>query len=329
MRRSWRFTACVLLITFSMGGRALAQQIIYEESFSQDPAWITNNPNNYYWTGSDFYTRQVNGSEEYAYRRLATLDGDRFLRLEVDVNPIRYDWAADGYIGFFDPDMCTEAPACVFIHPARVDGGNWFHLTYRDRNGGSGHVAFARFTVGVWYRTSFEYDPVERSLLGSVIERDTGRSVGTCRFEGVGSFSGIDRVATLTVCHDYASGNEGETLFDNIRVWQSGDGIRLVADGTCPGGGPIQVSWSGATPNGQVALIFAVCEGDFVVPARNPCQGTQLGLCSTQIQLVGIYRSDANGSRQLNGFAGNGACGKFLQLLDLTTCDTSNVAPIE
>lgn len=112
-------------------------------------------------------------------------------------------------------------------------------------------------------------------------------------------------------------------------TWAFRCGIQLFADGTCPGGGPIQVSWSGATPNGQVALIFAVCEGDFVVPARNPCQGTQLGLCSTQIQLVGIYRSDANGSRQLNGFAGNGACGKFLQLLDLTTCDTSNVAPIE
>lgn len=319
----------VAFVAGSAVSAALAQQIIYEEDFSQDPSWITNNGNNYYWTGSEFFTRQVNGSEEYAYRRLATLDGDQFLRLEVDVKPGRYDWAADGYVGFFDPDMCSEAPACVFIHPARPDGGQLFHLDYRDRDGGYGHVAFAPFTLDTWYSTSFEYDPIGQTLVGSVIERDTGRLVGSCRFEGVGSFSGIDRVATLTVCHDYASGNGGETLFDNLRVWQGSGGIQLVADGTCPGGGPIRIEWSGATPNGQAALVFATSQGNYIVPARLPCQGTQLGLGASQIQVAWTGRSDNSGSKVLNSTAGAGACDKFLQLLDLTTCATSNVATIE
>ncbi len=105
--------------------------------------------------------------------------------------------------------------------------------------------------------------------------------------------------------------------------------IELLADGTCPRGGPIRIEWSGATPSGQVALIFATCEGNFIVPPRNPCQGTQLGLGACQIRVAWIGRSDGTGSRVLNSTAGNGACGKFLQLLDLSTCDTSNVAQIE
>ncbi|GEM_PF-2905801 len=103
----------------------------------------------------------------------------------------------------------------------------------------------------------------------------------------------------------------------------------LRASGTCPGGGPIEVSWSDAAPNGQCALIFALDQGSFLIPAQYPCQGTLLGLGSNQIQLVGTFRSDADGSRTVRGFAGNGACGAFLQVLDLTNCDTSNVTPIE
>lgn len=103
--------------------------------------------------------------------------------------------------------------------------------------------------------------------------------------------------------------------------------LRVV--GTCPGGGPIEVSWTDATPAGQCALIFALDEGAFLIPAQYPCQGTLLGLGSNQIQLVGTFRSDARGARTIHGFAGNGACGAFLQLLGLANCDTSNVAPIE
>lgn len=113
-----------------------------------------------------------------------------------------------------------------------------------------------------------------------------------------------------------------------IRITESG-GIRLAADGTCPGGGPIEISWCGATPNGQVALIFARCEGDQIVPPRYPCQGTQLGLCANQIQVAWTGRSDGTGCRTLRSTAGSGACGSHLQLLDLTTCTTSNTAPIE
>lgn len=122
---------------------------------------------------------------------------------------------------------------------------------------------------------------------------------------------------------DNSSASLGDTWVFRCR------NIELLADGTCPRGGSIRIEWSGATPSGQVALIFATCEGNFIVPPRNQCQGTQLGLGACQIRVAWIGRSDGTGSKVLNSTAGDGACGKFLQLLDLATCDTSNVAQIE
>ena len=106
------------------------------------------------------------------------------------------------------------------------------------------------------------------------------------------------------------------------------DEPQLSIAATCPLSGPIAVSRSGATPSGRVALIFALDLGQFLVPANYHCQGTQLGLGTNQIQLVNDYAAGATGERTIDGFAGNGACGGYLQLLDLTTCGTSNVAQV-
>ena len=106
-------------------------------------------------------------------------------------------------------------------------------------------------------------------------------------------------------------------------------GPQLSANATCPSGGPIQVSWSGATGGGTIVLLYARNNGSFRIPNGNPCEGTQLGLGSNQIQIAYQGAAGSNGSRTVNANAGPGACGGYLQLLDLTTCGTSNVARID
>ena len=103
----------------------------------------------------------------------------------------------------------------------------------------------------------------------------------------------------------------------------------LAIDGTCPGGGPIRIEWSGATGGGQAALIFARNTGSFRIPNGNPCAGTTLGLGPNQIHLAWQGGAGANGSRILNASAGPGACGGYLQLLDIASCRVSNVARVE
>lgn len=101
-------------------------------------------------------------------------------------------------------------------------------------------------------------------------------------------------------------------------------GYFLTVGGQCPG--LVTVSWSGATPNIQQAIVFALSTGSFVIPG-GPCQGTQLGLSSSGIQLVTTVGT-GNGSGQVSGNAGTGACGGFLQLVEVPGCATSTVDQI-
>jgi len=143
------------------------------------------------------------------------------------------------------------------------------------------------------------------------------------------SFSAVATDGRMVLIGAYHDDNENGVNAGAAYVYDLREGIVLVADGTCPQGGPIEISWCGATPNGPVALIWARCTGDFIVPARRPCQGTQLGLCANQIQVAWTGTSDGAGCRILRSTAGAGACGTYLQMLDLTTCVTSNAARIE
>ncbi len=103
---------------------------------------------------------------------------------------------------------------------------------------------------------------------------------------------------------------------------------RLTVNATCPSGGPIHISWIDATPGQQVALIFAAETGAFRVPQGNPCAGTELGLGVSRIRLAWRGSAGPDGSRTLDASTGPEACGGYLQLLDLGSCATSNVAQL-
>ena len=111
-----------------------------------------------------------------------------------------------------------------------------------------------------------------------------------------------------------------------VEAGAGGDELTLTVGGACPG--TVTVAWENATPNSTLALIFAQNTGSVQVPPGNPCAGTQLGLGANQIQEVNRFPSGANGSGQRNGQTGASACGGFLQLLEVPSCDTSNVDQI-
>lgn len=97
--------------------------------------------------------------------------------------------------------------------------------------------------------------------------------------------------------------------------------LRLL--GTCPG--PITLSWEHATPNRQQGVVFGRDYGQTTIPP-GPCQGTTLGL-SGSVRLV-MTIGTAGGSGSLNGQSGRPVCGGLLQLVESSSCRTSNVAAI-
>ena len=101
-----------------------------------------------------------------------------------------------------------------------------------------------------------------------------------------------------------------------------------VVFSSCPEPGPIEVSWSGATPGGTVAILWSNNDqAIFVIPSRQACAGTRTGLGRGGIQAVHIGPSGRTGSDGLVRYAGPNACHGFMQLIDLTTCEVSNVEP--
>lgn len=110
--------------------------------------------------------------------------------------------------------------------------------------------------------------------------------------------------------------------FDNVVISQGG--YRLSITGECPG--TVTLRWRGATPSRQQAIVFALSTGSFRIP-NGPCQGTVLGLGSQGLRLINTIGT-GNGEGTINGRIGTGACGGYLQLVELPSCTTSNVAQL-
>ena len=134
----------------------------------------------------------------------------------------------------------------------------------------------------------------------------------------------------LTRCNYNYNGTWSSFGSGQAAVWRvtANDGCdggpSLSLAGSCPG--RITADVSGATPGGTVAYVFGVAQGSTTIPG-GPCAGTQLGI-QGGVRLVGTDSADGSGHSSLSGNAPAGACGHYLQALDLSTCTTSNVAQI-
>jgi len=140
---------------------------------------------------------------------------------------------------------------------------------------------------------------------------------------GVPGFLGYESqdstLATDPNAYVSTNGDTGSPFFLSVG---GGDVLTLVIEGTCPGAVDLVVT--NATPDGVVAFLFAFGEGGVVIPDGNPCAGTALGLNATAL-LAGTVSANAEGSAVFSGNAPNVACGGFVQVLDVATCETSNV----
>ncbi|MCL4197997.1 MAG: PQQ-binding-like beta-propeller repeat protein [Phycisphaerales bacterium] len=189
------------------------------------------------------------------------------------------------------------------------------------------HVFIAGYTVSAPYSGDMILFQLDAA---TGLEQNRGIVAGNLQEEVVYSrLMRFDRSESLHIGADFYNANTGVYDMSIIKYASLAARLALAVDATCPGGGPIRIEWSGATGGGQAALIFARNTGSFRIPDGNPCAGTALGLGSNQIQLAWQGGAGGNGSRVLNATAGPGACGGYLQLLDITRCAVSNVARVE
>lgn len=136
---------------------------------------------------------------------------------------------------------------------------------------------------------------------------------------GAGFFAGIVTTATFdrAVIDDWV---DGSAYVDNVSI--AGGGVTLSKQGACPG--PVTITAQNATPGGNVALALAGSTGSFVIPPQFVCGGTALGLGGTP-SLVVIVGANGSGVATIVGNLPPGVCGRYIQVVDLSSCKTSNV----
>jgi len=92
--------------------------------------------------------------------------------------------------------------------------------------------------------------------------------------------------------------------------------------GDCPGAATMTVS--ATTPMARIQLWGGLAEGTSALPS-GPCAGTELGLNRPSLLFAGW--SDSTGGDLILRNLPESWCGSFVQLLDATTCATSDVVP--
>jgi len=192
---------------------------VYQEDFSSDPGWTTNNADRYFWymLPQAYYQKEIDDSDEYSYKTLPGLQAGMRWRLEYDLYPASFDWAGDARLAFADSDLYVENeegifPQYITLNFSRIDQGYIPMVKWVTSEGNSGGNEYSSnpFTPGIWYDILLDYDPATGQLYTLMKERESGTLLLEDTILITGTFtSGIDRLAMSTIGDDYLPGATG------------------------------------------------------------------------------------------------------------------------
>jgi len=135
---TWRSGVCaaVLAMAVAPGVFSADWTTIYDENFSSDPGWVSNNPANYYWDSGagNFFERQVDASGEYAYKLLPDLTQGFHWKLEFDIQPLSNTGAGNRRLSLTSSDMVVSGtPSQPFITLDFNNFNDQIQLLWNDR----------------------------------------------------------------------------------------------------------------------------------------------------------------------------------------------------
>lgn len=239
---------CGLLVSVHAGD-TLAQNLVlkYATDFSSDPAWVTDQAENYYWDSESetYHARTENSPPGPPPTRFAytTVDyqGGAFL-VEFDTRPIDIQWSAGVGFGLYDSTFTTwegGPPNAQFAHVfiGAADAGVALQVTARGNNGLFRYDQdWNLLSNGTWYRFRFEYDSKADILTMTASVRDTAAIVTVQQVDGLGGFSsslnrlGFARDPIGECCHTGCSGfgcwANATIAIDNVTFYSADDCLR-------------------------------------------------------------------------------------------------------
>jgi zinc protease len=175
-----------------------AQNIIYQTDFSTDPAWITDQPSNYYWnqTALSYHAKVENNAPAYSPNRYfytpVTWTGDSS-ELQWDIKMTRAEWSAGVSFGLFDETIGFagfNGGQGVCLEFANPDAGRliWLYIC------GGGGLASASspggtYSVNTLYTCKISYDSSTAEVSVELVVHDTGAPVWSKTLAVPGGFT--------------------------------------------------------------------------------------------------------------------------------------------
>lgn len=203
MRKKGLILIC-LLLCFS--GPPAVALVIYQEDFSSNPGWTTDQSGNFYWdSGKEVYVASPElhlPDPYYAPSRYGyvptTLGSSQSFKLQWDQKMTRCDWSAEFNFGLYSTDLVkynmpgyavSQSTAnLMFYHE---DKGQHFALYTVDSAGNCQYVydLVRSFSVNTSYRNTLEYDAATGTLSATVINSETAQQVTYLSISNAGPFS--------------------------------------------------------------------------------------------------------------------------------------------
>jgi len=235
----------------------------YNQTFSSDPHWTTDQPGNYYWdAAAGAFHAQTNNAPpgapapppppptRYAYTTV-DYNGGSFA-LEFDMQPVSLQWSAAVMFGLVDQTLSAWSASGhqVTVWMGLVDQGR--HLTLSAK--GLSEVEYAEnlwnvISEGTWYHCVVRYDAASDELNLTVRNRGSGAQVGAITLNNLGGlpdnldYLGFVRDPSGSTCPNapgYGCSSTATALLDNVSLCvaegspdQDGDGVADDQD-NCP-----------------------------------------------------------------------------------------------
>ncbi len=270
--------AMVLLL---LAAQAYGNYVVeYQEDFTSDPGWTTDQPANYYWdSGTGTYHATTENAPpgapapppppptRYAYTPV-NYDGNS-MKLTFDMQPTDTQWSAAVQFGLYnhvlagwEQDPETAGARGVYVQLGRADGGIFLTLYVIDSNGIAQYdQVYNVYSDGTWFHFEMEYQCSIDEVVLVMTERDTGAPVATLQAAGFGGlpntldYLGFSRDPAGWNCPSaggYSCTNEATAYLDNVEFSEIAnacdDGVvRLeIKPGSCPN--PLNPSSHGVLP---------------------------------------------------------------------------------
>ncbi|HEX3001203.1 MAG TPA: hypothetical protein VHN82_02370 [Methanoregula sp.] len=210
--------------------------VLYQNSFSSNPQWVTNNPSLDYWDpGLQMYHFAIEPSTgAYAYAPVKGYEKQSFT-LEYDVILNKVDEGTTFRLGFSGAAMNPEAGPNVLTEFTNAKYGQimWLRLVtpgnklmkVNSESGdtqNSGSIAYKGPTVNYelnkTYRVTVDYNKDQRTLTMKVNEKTSGQEIWGYYINTVEDLSGMNRIYLGSIgdygmMHRYAEG-----YLDNVRL---------------------------------------------------------------------------------------------------------------